>query len=77
MGPSSAYVGRAFAACDTLRSKLRAEGTALTDAQTETAYLSRVHHLAKGDYMLSDEAMRRLQGSFGELSVDMRCMQCM
>ena len=37
----------------------------LTDSRVRPVYAHR-----SGDYMLSDEAMRRLQASFGELSVD-------
>ena len=71
LGASKGFVARAFEACDTLRSKLRDEGTALTDVQTEGAYRTRVTHLAAaGDYMLGAEAMQRLQVAFGELSVD-------
>uniref|UniRef100_A0A7S3F504 Uncharacterized protein n=1 Tax=Haptolina ericina TaxID=156174 RepID=A0A7S3F504_9EUKA len=43
----------------------------LTDAQTDGAYQQRLDGLAAaGDYMLSGEAMRRLQVAFGELTVD-------
>ena len=43
----------------------------LTDAQTDAQYNTRVTHLAaSGDYMLTSEAMRRLQQHFGELTVD-------
>ena len=71
LGPSKSFLARGFAACDLLRARLREEGTALTDVQTADAYQTRVTHLAAaGDYMLSSEAMRRLQTSFGELSVD-------
>ena len=64
-------MARAFAACDLLRSQLRDSGLALTDAQTQAQYDTRVTHLAQaGDYMLAEEAMRRLEAAFGELTVD-------
>ena len=54
-----------------VRARLRDEGTSLTDVQTEAGYQARVTHLAAaGDYMLSDEAMERMQSSFGELTID-------
>ena len=71
LGTGGGFVSRAFAACDGLRSRLRDEGTALTDAQSEGAYQSRVTHLAAaGDYMLGADGLQRLQAAFGELSVD-------
>ena len=45
-GSASGFVARAFDACDALRSRLRAEGTTLTDMQTEGAYQSRVSQMA-------------------------------
>ena len=71
LGAERAFVSRAFKACDVLRARLRAEGTTLTDLQTEGAYRSRVSHLAAaGDYMLSPESLQKLQAAFGVLTVD-------
>jgi len=69
-GTSKSFVTRGFAACDALRSALRAEGTNVTDMQEKGAYQARAKQLDAGDYMLSDEALRRLQAAFGELTVD-------
>jgi len=71
LGTSAAFVTRAFEVCDALRTRLRAEGTSLTDAQTEAAYRSRERRLAAaGDYALSDESIQKLQEAFGEVTVD-------
>ena len=68
---AAGFVDRGFQACDTLRSKLRKEGTALTDKQTEGSYNARVKGLAAaGDYMLTVESLHRLRIAFGEPTVD-------
>ena len=65
------FIDLGFKACDSLRSKLRKEGTALTDQQTEGAYNARVKGLAAaGDYMLTVESLHRLRIAFGEPTVD-------